>query len=155
MKTALHAACAVLATVLIATFLACTIVAEGLGSDAAVALVKRWIVYPGLLILVPALAVAGGTGFALSRSRRGRLIEAKKKRMPFIAANGLLVLVPCAIVLDLWASAGAFDARFYLVQAVELVAGAINLALMTLNLRDGLRLRSLRLRSLQVQHSAS
>jgi|SRR5688572_9295248 len=150
MKTVLHVACAVLATVLIATFLACSVVAEGLGSEASVALVKRWIVNPGLLILVPALAVAGGTGYALSRPRRGRLIEAKKRRMPFIAANGLLVLVPCAIVLDLWASVGAFDTRFYLVQALELAAGTINLALMTLNLRDGLRLRSL-----QVQHSSS
>ena len=62
------------------------------------------------------------------------------KRMPFIAANGLLILVPAAIFLDQWASAGAFDTKFYLVQAVELLAGAVNLTLMGLNMRDGLRL---------------
>lgn len=76
----------------------------------------------------------------LSQSRNGRLVEAKKKRMPFIAANGLLVLVPCAILLNRWAAAGSFDVSFYIVQAVELVFGAINLALMGLNVRDGLRM---------------
>jgi len=60
--------------------------------------------------------------------------------MPFIAANGLLVLVPCAIFLNRLASAGTFDATFYFVQALELLAGATNLTLMGMNLRDGLRL---------------
>jgi hypothetical protein len=76
----------------------------------------------------------------LARSRKGRLVDAKKKRMPFIAANGLLVLVPCAIVLHRWAAAGSFDISFYVVQVIELIAGATNLALMGLNARDGLRM---------------
>jgi hypothetical protein len=60
--------------------------------------------------------------------------------MPVIAGNGLLILVPAALVLDRWAAAGAFDARFYIVQAVELLAGGTNLTLIGLNMRDGLRL---------------
>ena len=60
--------------------------------------------------------------------------------MPVIALNGLLVLVPCALYLDRLASAGRFDGLFYAVQAVELVAGSVNLSLMALNMRDGLRL---------------
>jgi hypothetical protein len=60
--------------------------------------------------------------------------------MPVIAGNGLLILVPAAIVLDRWAAAGVFDARFYVVQALELVAGGTNLTLRELNMRDGLRL---------------
>lgn len=90
--------------------------------------------------MVPLMAAAGSSGMFLARSRRGRLVDAKKKRMPFIAANGLLVLVPCAIVLGRWASTGSFDAAFYVVQAIELLAGAANLALMGPNARDGLRL---------------
>lgn len=66
--------------------------------------------------------------------------------MPFIAANGLLVLVPCAIMLNRWAAAGSFDTAFCVVQAIELVAGAANLALTGLNARDGLRMAG-RLRS--------
>jgi len=57
-----------------------------------------------------------------------------------IAANGMLILVPCAIFLDRWAAAGTFDATFYLVQGLEFLAGATNLGLMGLNIRDGLRM---------------
>ncbi len=60
--------------------------------------------------------------------------------MPFIAANGLLILVPCAIALDRWAAAGSFDTTFCVVQVVELVAGATNFVLMGTNVRDGLRM---------------
>lgn len=76
----------------------------------------------------------------MGKTRRGRLVDSKKKRMPFIAANGMLVLVPCAVVLNRWAAAGSFDTAFYVVQAIELIAGPINLALMGMNVRDGLRM---------------
>jgi len=52
---------------------------------------------------------------------------------------GLVILVPTAIYLAAIVDDG-LDARFYLVQAIELLAGATNLTLMTLNIRDGLRL---------------
>ncbi len=140
MTRKVHLAAALLATLAIASFFLSTVLLELFASTQAVAALKSLIVMPGLLILVPAIAAAGATGFALSTSRRGRLVENKKKRMPIIAGNGLLVLVPCAIVLDRFASAGQFDAVFYAVQAVELLAGSLNLALMALNIRDGMRL---------------
>jgi len=140
MKKTVHLIAGILAVSTIATFFLSTVLVELLGSADSVAAVKRLIVIPGLFILVPAIAATGGSGFALSKTRRGRLIDAKKKRMRFIAANGVLVLIPCAIVLNAWASAGSFDTRFYLVQALELVAGATNLVLMGLNMRDGLNL---------------
>ena len=83
---------------------------------------------------------AGGTGFRLGKRRRGPLVDAKKKRMPFIAANGILILIPSALYLSVKAQAGAFDTSFYAVQAVELMAGAVNITLLGLNMRDGLRL---------------
>ena len=135
-----HLVAGVLALLCIATFFLATVVTELIGSHAAVAQLKALIVTPGLWIMVPLMAAAGGSGMRLARSRKGRLVDAKKLRMPFIAANGLLVLVPCAIVLSRWAAAGSFDTPFYVVQAVELMAGATNLALMGLNLRDGLRM---------------
>lgn len=87
---------------------------------------REAIVTTGLWIMVPLMAAEGGSGMFLARTRKGRLVDAKKKRMPFIAANGLLVLVPCAIVLNRWAAGGSFDTAFYLVQAIELFAGATN-----------------------------
>ncbi|HYA37749.1 MAG TPA: hypothetical protein VEI74_05705 [Candidatus Methylomirabilis sp.] len=135
-----HFIAGLLATLTIATFFISTIIVELFGSHDAVASVKALIVMPGLFILVPAIAATGGSGFFLSMSRHGRLVENKKKRMPFIAANGLLVLIPCAIFLNRWATVGTFDNMFYLVQGVELLAGAVNLTLMGLNIRDGLKM---------------
>jgi hypothetical protein len=135
-----HLIAGLLAPLCIATFFLSTILTELFGSHAAVAQLKSLIVMPGLWIMVPLMAAAGGSGMFLARSRQARLVDAKKRRMRFIAANGLLVLVPCAIVLNRWAAAGAFDTSFCVVQAIELVAGAANLALMGLNARDGLRM---------------
>ena len=141
-----HLVVGVLATLCIATFFLSTMITELFGSHAAVAQLKSLIVMPGLWIMVPLMAAAGGSGMFLAKSRKGRLVDAKKKRMPFIAANGLLVLVPCAIVLNRWAAAGSFDTTFYVVQTIELIAGATNLTLMGLNARDGMRMGG-RLRS--------
>jgi hypothetical protein len=135
-----HLAAGILAPLCIATFFLSTIMVELFGSPAAVAQLKSLIVTPGLWILIPTLAAAGGSGMFLSRSRSGRMVDAKKKRMPLIAANGLLVLVPCAIFLDRWAAAGNFGTTFYVVQAIELIAGATNLTLLGLNVRDGLKM---------------
>lgn len=135
-----HLIAGILAPLCIATFFISTLVVELFGSHEAVAQLKSLIVTPGLWILIPAMMAAGASGMFLGKSRPGRLVDAKKKRMPLIAANGLLVLVPCAIALNRWASAGSFDTTFYIVQSIELVAGATNLTLMGLNVRDGLRM---------------
>jgi len=140
MLVRLHFAAAIVATLTIATFLVSTVLVESFGTHAAIAHAKSLIVMPGLLVLVPALAATGASGFQLARGRTGQWVSRKQRRMPFIAANGLLVLLPCALVLDRWASAGQFGASFQAVQAVELLAGATNLVLAGLNMRDGLRL---------------
>jgi Na+/H+ antiporter NhaA len=68
------------------------------------------------------------------------LIGAKIKRMPLIAANGILVLIPSALFLAFKARADEFDTGFYAVQALELAAGAANIAMLALNIRDGLKM---------------
>lgn len=140
MASLLHRVAAIIAFLCIATFFSATILVELFGSAEAIATLKRLIVWPGLLILVPSIAFTGASGFALAKGRGGKLVRQKQKRMPFIGANGILVLIPCAVVLDHWASLGAFDTRFFVVQGIELIAGAVNLILMGMNMRDGLRL---------------
>ncbi len=140
MSGRVHLIAGILALLCIASFFVSTLVTELFGTHAAVAQLKAIIVNPGLWIMVPLMAAAGGSGMVIAKSRQGRLVAAKKKRMPFIAANGLLVLVPCAIALNHWAAAGSFGPAFYGVQAIELIAGAANLVLMGFNARDGLRL---------------
>lgn len=135
-----HLIAGILALLCLATFFLSTLLTELFGSHAAVAQLKALIVTPGLWILIPVMAAVGSSGMFLGRAREGRLVNIKKRRMRFIAANGVLVLVPCALLLSRWAAAGTFDMAFYLVQLIELLAGATNFVLMGLNLRDGLRM---------------
>ena len=65
---------------------------------------------------------------------------AKKKRMPLIALNALFILLPSAFFLASKAAAGSFDSWFYGIQVLELVAGAANITMLGLNIRDGLRM---------------
>jgi len=140
MLKVVHPIAGALAMLLIATFWLSTAFGEVFGSHETVAAIKSIIPW-GFFILVPAIALAGGSGFKLGKSRQGRLVETKKKRMPFIAANGLLILIPSALFLAGKARAGEFDLLFYSIQALELVAGAINLYLLGLNMRDGLKMK--------------
>jgi hypothetical protein len=140
MTRRIHFLAGLLATLTIATFFSVSLFSELLGTKETIATVKALIVMPGLLLLIPAVAATGISGVVLSRSRQGRLVAAKKKRMPFIAANGVLILVPCAIFLNRWAAAGTFDTTFYWVQGLEFLAGVTNLGLMGLNIRDGLKM---------------
>lgn len=135
----IHAASGLIGFLTILCFWTSTVLSELFASPHTVAIVKQAILW-GMLLLVPAMATAGGTGFLLLKRRRGALALAKKRRMMVIGPNGALVLMPCAFYLASLAARGAFGAGFYVVQAIELTAGAINLTLMALNIRDGLRL---------------
>ena len=139
MTKIIHPIAGMLAILTIATFWLSTALSELLASETTVVAVKTTIPW-GFVLLIPALAAAGGSGFLLARGRRTGLVGAKLKRMPFIAGNGILVLIPSALFLASKASAGEFDASFYAVQAIELVAGAVNIFLLGLNLRDGLKM---------------
>jgi len=137
----LHPVAGVVALITIATFWLSTILSEVFGSQAVVTTVKTAIPW-GFLLLIPALAIAGGYGFVLSKERAGvALVVWKLKRMRVIAANGILVLIPSALFLAHKARADEFATAFYAVQALELVAGATNIALLAWNMLDGLRIK--------------
>jgi len=140
MKKKVHPIAGAIAILTIAAFWLSTALSELSGSKAATIAVKSAIPW-GFLLLIPALSLAGGTGFSLARGRKGGVIDAKIKRMPFIAANGVLVLIPSALFLTFKAKAATFDGSFYLVQVIELVAGATNITLLGLNMRDGFRIK--------------
>lgn len=134
-----HPVAGLIAILTIATFWFSTVISELFLSEAAIVAVKTAIPW-GFLILIPALAATGGSGFAWSKGQRQGLVGTKLKRMPFIAANGLLVLIPSALFLASKARAGEFDTMFYVVQALELIAGATNISLLGLEMRDGMKL---------------
>lgn len=139
MKKRVHAIAGIIGFLVILMFWTSTVYSETLGTEDMIRSVKAMILC-GMFVLIPAMAIAGGTGMSLGKRYKNPQAQAKKKRMPFIAANGLLILVPAAFYLQSKAAAGSFDTWFYTIQTVELVAGAANLTLMGLNIRDGLRL---------------
>ncbi|NYT22939.1 hypothetical protein H0A73_04945 [Alcaligenaceae bacterium] len=140
MKRKVHATAALLALLFLTAFWISTVIAELFLSETAVAQVKHGIAY-ALLGFIPVMIATGASGFAMGGKSMQPLIAAKRRRMPFIGGIGLLILAPAAIFLSMRAQAGLFDSIFYGVQALELVAGAVNVALISLNFRDGLRLR--------------
>ncbi|MBO9448883.1 hypothetical protein J7426_01335 [Tropicibacter sp. R16_0] len=136
MLKAIHPIAGVIGFLTILTFWTTTVYSELFGTPQMIVAVKA-MVLNGLFLLIPSMAVVGASGMAMGRRRKDAPALAKKRRMPIIAANGLLVLVPAAVFLSNKASAGAFDTGFYVVQAIELIAGATNLFLMGLSIRDG------------------
>jgi hypothetical protein len=140
MKTKIHAFAGALALLTICIFWTATAITELFGDASAIAAVKNGIL-AGMLVLVPSMAVAGASGFSLGKGWRSPAVQRKKLRMKVIAANGVLILVPSAVFLAGKAAAGEFDTAFVTVQAVELVAGAVNITLLSLNMLDGLALR--------------
>lgn len=136
MKRNVHAVAGVFAFLFIATFWTSTVVAELFLDHSAVTSVKVAITY-AFIAFVPCMAITGATGFAMGGKSTFPILVAKRRRMPIIGANGLLVLIPAAIFLSIKAQAGEFDSMFYTVQVLELLAGATNLTLMGLNIRDG------------------
>ena len=139
MKRRLHSFAGVLAILIISVFWFGTLGSELFGSEDTIRTVKLMIPW-GFPVLIPSLIATGATGSLLARRRTDEAVGRKRRRMPFIAANGIFILVPAALFLAFKADTYAFDATFYAVQVLELAAGALNLTLLGLSLLDGLRL---------------
>lgn len=135
----IHPIAGALATLLIACFWLATFVSEIFGSIDHIITVKTTIPW-GFLILIPALALTGGSGFKMSGESRVGMVQAKVKRMSIVAPIGLFVLIPAAFYLAHKSELREFDTSFYSVQLLELLAGALNLTLLGLNIRDGMKL---------------
>lgn len=135
-----HPVAGAIALITIATFWLSTLVSEIFASKAAIVAVKSAVPW-GFVLLIPALVATGGSGIVLAQGRKVGLLGAKLRRMPFIAANGLLILIPSALFLAHKAQVGQFDTPFHMVQALELIAGAINMTLLGINMRDGLMMK--------------
>lgn len=138
MKT-LHRWAAFVALLCLATFWSATVISLLLGDAALAAGVKRGIAW-GLLVLVPAMAALGASGYVPARHRMNATLRRKMMRMRIAAANGVLLLVPAALWLAWRASSGRWESPYAAVQALELAAGALNVALIVRNAREGRRL---------------
>jgi hypothetical protein len=139
MSSRIHAIAGSLAFAIILSFSTSSLVAEIVGDPYGISLVKTAIAW-SLVALVPALAATGASGLSMSGRPPKGMLAVKFRRMKLVAANGMLVLVPSALLLAWKAGQGEFDMVFTAVQAVEFAAGSTNLVLIGLNIRDGLRI---------------
>lgn len=154
MKSTIHAATGGLAMLTITLFLGSTLYSEVFGTEATIVAVKSAILLPGLVVLIPLLAMTGALGNTLAKACPGPLAITKLRRMKVIAALGLTVLVPSAVLLAYLAKSGNFGPLFVAVQIVEIAAGLTNLTLMGRNFADGVNL-SKRLRVVRARAAMS
>lgn len=139
-----HRIAAIISLVVLILFWLSTALSELSGLTRWVVTVKTVIPW-GLFILVPALIITGASGFRMMGNSTYPAIVTKKRRMPFIAFNGVIVLIPSALILATLARGEEFGLLFWTVQTIELLAGAINITLITCNIRAGIALRRKRL----------
>ena len=128
MLVRVHLAAAVGAVAVIVAFLTSSAITELVGTPAEVRLLRHGIML-GLPLLIACLATVALTGRRLGGKSRAPVVRRKRRRTQLIAAVGLVVLVPCAVVLNYQAMPA--------LEITELAAGGLNLALLVLNVRDG------------------
>ncbi len=117
-----------------------TVLALAFGSEAILAGVKLSVLY-GIAFQLMAVLVAGLTGRLLAINRlKEPLVARKLKRMLTAGAISFVVLLPSSVYLALRFQDTSPDFQWKLVQGVELVAGAVVIVLLMLNMRDGLAL---------------
>ena len=135
----IHKLAAICAFIFIATFQISTVISDIFATPAQIAYVKRVI-----LMFVPVLMLSMiATGLTANKLYPGILkgqFKIKQIRLKIAAANGVLILLPAAIVLARWSELGEFGVLYWTVQALEIIVGLINITMIGLNIRDGIRL---------------
>jgi len=136
--TRIHIAAAVAGLVVIATFLLSSAVTELIGGAGDIRVLRHAILL-GLPVLIACLATAALTGRRLAGVARSSIVRRKQRRLQAVAAAGLLVLVPCALILNHLAVAPS-GWVFHALEITEISFGTLNLSLLALNFRDGRRM---------------
>lgn len=134
-----HAAAGIIAFCLIGSFFMGSLISELSGNLVWIVHVKRTVFYCmwAMVLLMPLAALSGRK---LAGKSRNATVENKRKRMRWIAPNGLL-LVTLGSYLYYKVIQQEFDALFVSAQLLEFALGLTNLLLLGLMIRDGFRLK--------------
>ncbi len=134
-----HALAGMISLTTLLIFWGSSLYAQVLTSPETITAFKAMIL-TGMWVLIPVTMLTGMSGMILGGQRKDTLALKKMRRMPIILGTAVLVLLPAAFFLEAKSASGEFDLWFYLVQAIEFIAGASNFCLLTLNARDGFRM---------------
>ncbi|WP_149303814.1 hypothetical protein [Pareuzebyella sediminis] len=127
-----------IAVLTIGCFFSFSLIAEIIGNQEFIKQVKTGILYC-LPVLLFAMPILGITGKKLAGKSQSPIVATKMKRMKFVAFNGI-ILISLAIYLYFRAINNNIDSTFLYVQIIELLFGAINLTLIGLNIKAGMKL---------------
>lgn len=133
-----HIIATAIAVLTIGCFFSFSLIAEINGNHEFIKQVKTGILYC-LPILVLTMPILGITGKQLAGKSQNPIVAIKMKRMKLVAFNGI-ILVSLAIYLFYRATDNRIDKTFLLVQIIELIFGTINLTLIGLNIKAGMKL---------------
>lgn len=139
MKTIIHASAGVLTMLFLLVFFVAICVSEiKYGVEDVIAVQRN--IYEAIGFYVFLLLITGGVGLLLSRERKGRIVEMKKRRMLEILACSVFVLLPCSYLLANYDLALRGRLFMYLLEGIELLVIGLLITLLSFNFRDGLRL---------------
>jgi len=96
--------------------------------------------HPGMTLLGLALAIAAMVALRVARIVDDANLRRLRERLYFVATVAALVLVPSTLLEWHWAGSAQSLAGVLAVQAMEVIALSIALALLVRNARDALRL---------------
>jgi len=136
MIRSIHPVAGVIALAATVTFWGAAAGAWVLGSETAILWVRTVILW-GMLVLVPAVVIAGASGYKLGGAEKRGRIGHKKQRLRFIGINTIVVVLPCAFLLHDLALEAQLGVPYTIEQAIELVAGLLNVVFLLMNARDG------------------
>lgn len=134
-----HAAAGIIAFCLIGSFFVGSLISELSGNPVWIVAVKRTVFY-AMWVMVLLVPLAALSGRKLAGKSHNTMVENKRRRMRWIAPNGVLLLT-LASYLYYKVSQQEFDSLFMSAQLVELTLGFTNLLLLGSMIRDGFRLK--------------
>ncbi|MGH2826563.1 MAG: hypothetical protein ACRDKF_06290 [Actinomycetota bacterium] len=107
----IHLSGAIIAQLVVGSFLIATVAAEVTGDEAVIAAVKG-AVARAVFLLAPVMIVTGLSGRRLAGKSRAEIVVRKMRRMRLIGINALVVLIPCALALGRLAADRSFGTSF-------------------------------------------
>lgn len=134
----IHVSTTIIATLTIAFFFVSSATAEIVGDETFIKKVKE-VIFFLLPVMIVTMPILGITGNKLANKSQSPMVNGKRRRMKFIAVNGL-ILIFLASLLYYRSHYLAIDNMFLAIQFGELAFGFTNLLLIGMNIRDGLQL---------------
>lgn len=136
MKTILHALFGLFAFALIFLSLTASMITEIGYSQGEISEVRAFIL-DGILLLELILGFTLVLGLSLARTRKGRIIDSKKKRTLWVFSISAFILLPIAYLLSVYAKDDNFNLLYFACQFIEYAFDIVALIFLGLNIRDG------------------